>query len=176
MEKKIEKIFWMDLEMTGLDHTKDHILELAACITDTHLTILDKMQSVIFQPPSFLENMAPIVRKMHTQSGLLEKIPSGQSLEKAEEEVLTLIQKHFSSEEKICLAGNSVHNDKRFIDQLMPKLSARLHYRIIDVSSFKEIFQKKYQKTYQKANAHEALKDVYASIDELKFYLSFIPL
>jgi oligoribonuclease len=168
------KFFWMDLEMTGLDHEKHVILEVAAVVTDLEMNTLEQYSEIIVQPADKLMEMEPIVRQMHEKSGLLAKLPMGKPLAEVDQAIAKLLDRHFTKKEQICVCGNSVHNDKRFIDAYMPHLSKRLHYRIVDVSSLKEIFKRKYQLAFKKKNAHEALKDVFESIAELKFYLSFI--
>ena len=168
------RFFWVDLEMTGLDEKVDHILELAIIVTDLDLNPLEEYQRIIFQPPEVLSLMSEHVRSLHQKSGLLNLIPSGSPLGEVEKDVLGIIDRHFSKEDRVVLAGNSVGNDKRFIDYHLHSIAKRLHYRIIDVSSFKEIFKNKYGIKIEKKNAHRAIDDIRESIMELKNYLSFI--
>jgi oligoribonuclease len=170
----MKRLFWIDLEMTGLDDTVDQILEVAVVITDLDFKPLEEYHRVVYQPPEILQNMNDWCKKTHGESGLTAAVATGTPLVQVEKDVLDLIGKHFTSQEKIVLAGNSVGNDKRFIDRYMTKLAQRLHYRLIDVSSFKEIFREKYHVSFPKQNAHRAVGDIYESIRELSFYLSFV--
>lgn len=172
MKKK--PIFWIDMEMTGLDDQKDSILEVAVVITDQELNVLEKYDTVVFQLPEVVAGMNDWCKKTHGESGLTAAIPNGKSLQQVEEEVLALIGRHFSSGEKVVLAGNSVGNDRRFVDRYMPKMARRLHYRLIDVSSFKEIFRERYGLEFKKSDKHRASADIHESIAELAFYMSFV--
>ena len=170
-------LFWIDLEMTGLDEQIDSILEVAIIITDLDLKPIEEYDKAVFQPPEVLEKMGDWCKKTHGASGLTEKVKTGSSLPQVEKEVLAILDRHFPpspNSEKVVLCGNSVYNDKRFIDKYMPEVSKRLHYRMIDVSSFKEIFKRKYGVKVEKKNTHRALDDIRESIDELKTYLSSI--
>jgi oligoribonuclease len=170
----MKRIFWIDLEMTGLDETKDSILEVAIVITDYDLKPLEEYHRVVFQPAEVIDKMNDWCKKTHGESGLTAAIPNGTPLAQVDKEVLEIIQRHYGSQDRVILAGNSVGNDKRFIDKYMPLFAKRLHYRLIDVSSFKEIFRDKYSLTFQKKNAHRAVDDIYESIKELGFYLSYV--
>jgi oligoribonuclease len=170
----MKRLFWIDLEMTGLDETVDTIVEVAIVITDLNFNPLEEYHRVIFQPEECLSRMGDYVRKLHTSSGLIDKIPHGIPLETAETEILDLMNRHFEGRDRVPLVGNSVGNDKRFIDKYLPEVAKRLHYRIIDISSFKEIFRSKYNLSFQKKNLHRAVSDIHESIEELKFYLSFV--
>lgn len=168
-------MLWVDLEMTGLDDQKDCILEVAAVITDYQLTPIEEFHRIIFQPTEVLENMNDWCKKHHGASGLTAAVPSGTPLSQAETELLALINLRFGPKaEKIVLAGNSIGNDRRFIDRYMGHLAVRLHYRMVDVSSFKEVFRERYGVEFKKQDKHRAVDDVYASIHELKHYLSFV--
>jgi len=168
--------FWIDLEMTGLDDVKDVILEVAAAVTDLDFNVLEEFDRVIRQPQEALDRMDDWCKKTHGASGLTEKVKTvGEPLEKVEGELIALLDRHFpKKEDKVVLAGNSVGNDRRFIDRYMPAFAKRLHYRLIDVSSFKEVFRQKYGVKYDKKNKHRALDDIHESIAELKSYLSHI--
>lgn len=165
--------FWIDLEMTGLDDVADSILEVAIVITNSELKPLESLHRVVFQPPEVVEKMNDWCKKTHSESGLTAAIPSGTPLPIVEQEVLQLINRHYSSQDRVILVGNSVGNDKRFIDRYMLDVAKRLHYRVIDVSSFKEVFREKYDIQFQKKNAHRAVDDIHESIRELEYYLSF---
>jgi oligoribonuclease len=173
----MNKLLWIDLEMTGLDVSKEVIIETAAVVTDFDFKVLDQYESVVNQPNTFLENMDQWNKQHHKDSGLLAKIPYGASPEKVEEDLLDLIKKHWpkpeKKEDKPILAGNSIHQDRLFIDKYWTELSSQLHYRMLDVSSFKIIFNNKFNQKYQKKNQHRAFEDIQESINELKFYLSF---
>ena len=167
-------MFWIDLEMTGLDEAIDHILEVAIVVTDTDFKILEEYHRVVFQSPELLQNMNDWCKKTHGESGLSALVPQGTPLATVEKEVLGLLGRHFPPKERVVLVGNSVGNDKRFVDKYMPEVAKRLHYRVIDVSSFKEVFRDKYGLAFQKGNAHRAVDDIHESIRELGFYLSHV--
>lgn len=169
-----KRLFWIDLEMTGLDDQNDHILEVAIVITDIDFKPLEEYHRIVFQPPEILNRMDDFVRGLHTKSGLVQAIPNGVRLEQVEKEILELINRHYDKKDRIVLAGNSVGNDKRFVDRYLLQVAQRLHYRLIDVSSYKEIFRDKYQVSFQKQNTHRALEDIHESIRELSHYLSFV--
>lgn len=160
--------------MTGLDEKKDSILEVAALVTDSQLQVLERYHAVVYQPQSVLDGMNDWCKENHGASGLTAAVPFGVPLEKVETDLLSLIEKHFKKDERVVLAGNSIGNDRRFIDQYMPKFAEKLHYRMVDVSSFKEVYRETLGLTFQKSNAHRALGDIEASLAELKFYLSYV--
>ena len=170
----MKKMFWIDLEMTGLDDTVDQILEAAVVITDFDFKVLEEYHRVVYQPPEILAKMDDWCKKTHGDSGLTAAVPQGAPLAKVEAEILQLIERHFGSQERVVLAGNSVGNDKRFVDRYWPSVAKRLHYRVIDVSSFKEVFREKYSLHFQKKNTHRAVEDIHESIRELGFYLSIV--
>jgi len=169
----MKPLFWIDLEMTGLDDTLDQILEVAVVITDIEFKPLEEYHRVVYQPQDVLDRMNDWCKKTHGESGLTAAIPNGTPLATVEKELLTLIEKHYGTKDRVVLAGNSVGNDKRFMDRYMPEVAKRLHYRLIDVSSFKEIFREKYGIHFHKGNSHRAVDDILESINELKHYLSF---
>lgn len=166
------------MEMTGLDENVDHILEVAVVITDLNLTPMDSYQKIVFQPHEVLERMNDWCKKTHGESGLTAAVPSGTPLAQVEREIVELMLKHYgepkAEKDRVVICGNSVGNDRRFIDKYMPEVSKRLHYRLIDVSSFKEIFREIYNIQFQKKNAHRAIDDIHESIRELRHYLSFV--
>lgn len=167
-------LFWIDLEMTGLNIEEDCILEVAVVITNMELNPVDEYHAVAHQPQEVLDKMNDWCKKTHGESGLTEAVKTGTPLEKVEDEVILLIDRHFEPHAKIVLCGNSVWNDRLFIEKFMPKIAKRLHYRMIDVSSFKEIFREKYGIKHDKKGTHRALDDIHESMNELKKYLSFI--
>lgn len=172
-------IVWIDCEMTGLDPVDDALVEIAVVITDFELTPLDAgMDVVIKPPPRALESMEEVVVQMHTESGLLDLLDAGLTLEQAQEQVLAYVRSFVPEARKAPLAGNSVGTDKIFLDRDMPELTAHLHYRIIDVSSIKELARRWYPRAYYQAPAkdggHRALADIAESIDELRYYRSIL--
>ncbi len=173
-QQPMKHFFWIDLEMTGLDEKKDSILEIAVVITDLDFKPVHEFHRIVYQPPEILENMNDWCKKTHGDSGLTAAVALGTPLAQVEIDLVELLNRYFSTKDRVPLAGNSVGNDKRFIDFYMPKLSSRLHYRLIDVSSFKEIFREKYGLSVEKKNGHRALDDIYESIRELQYFLSFI--
>lgn len=172
MSKK--NLLWIDLEMTGLDEHTDSILEAAAVITDIDLNPLEELHRIVFQPKEVLDNMNDWCKKTHGESGLTAAVPTGTPLVQVEQELLALMDRHFGATDRIVLAGNSIGNDRRFIDRYMPQIAKRLHYRVIDVSSFKEVFRERYHLNVNKGNAHRAVDDIHESIKELAYYLSFV--
>lgn len=174
LKQTMKNCLWIDLEMTGLDETKDVILELAAVVTNYALDIKEEYQQIVYQPKEVLDNMNDWCKEHHGKSGLTAAVPKGKPLEHVEKDVLDLIGRHFKRDERPVLAGNSIWNDRKFIDRYMPGLSKRLHYRMIDVSSFKEIYREQYGIKFEKANAHRAVGDIQESIKELKHYLAFV--
>lgn len=175
-EMALKKLFWIDMEMTGLDVQKEVIIEVAAIITDLDFKPLETYEVVVNQPQTYLDRMDDWNKDHHTKSGLVAKIPRGKPLHEVEEELIRLVNKHWpkieKKEDKVILAGNSIMQDRLFIDKYMPKFASLLHYRILDVSSWKIIFNNKYNLKHEKTNSHRALTDIQESIDELKFYLS----
>ncbi len=169
------KLFWIDMEMTGLDVEKEVIIEVAAIITDLEFNPMDQFEAVVKQPQEYLDRMDEWNTKHHNDSGLVKKIPYGKDLQSVEQSLIQMIKKNYSdTEDRPVLAGNSISQDRLFIDKYMKQLSPLLHYRVLDVSSWKVLFNHKYQRKYEKKNAHRALEDILESLDELKFYTQFI--
>jgi oligoribonuclease len=167
-------LFWVDLEMTGLDEKVDTILEVAIIITDIDFKPLEEYHRIVFQPQDVLDKMNDWCKKTHGDSGLTAAVAAGTPLATVETEILELIGRHYKPNDRVILVGNSVGNDKRFMDAYMPEVAKRLHYRLIDVSSFKEIFREKYGLQMAKGNKHRAIDDIRESIKELSFYLSHV--
>ncbi|WP_261797895.1 oligoribonuclease [Cellulomonas timonensis] len=170
-----DRIVWIDCEMTGLDLAADALVEIAVVVTDSELNVLGEGIDVVIAPPTeALTQMNDFVRNMHTTSGLLEDLPGGVSLGDAEERVLEYLREWIPEPGKAPLAGNSVGTDKAFLDRDMPALMAHLHYRVIDVSSIKELARRWYPRVYfaspEKNGGHRALADILESIDELRYY------
>ena len=177
-----EAIVWVDCEMTGLDLGKDALVEIAVVVTDSDLKPLGPgIDLVIAPPPGVVDTMLPVVREMHTKSGLLEDLPNGIPLADAERQALEYIRQYVPESRKAPLAGNSVGTDKTFLDRDMPDLVEHLHYRIIDVSSVKELSRRWYPRAYfnapPKNGGHRALADIRESIEELRYYREavFVP-
>ncbi|WP_418277432.1 oligoribonuclease [Isoptericola jiangsuensis] len=170
-----ERIVWIDCEMTGLDTRADALVEVAAVVTDSELNVLGDGVDVVIRPPAeALEQMNDFVREMHTRSGLLDELDAGTTLADAEARVLAYVREHVPDAGKAPLAGNSVGTDKMFLDRDMPELTGHLHYRIIDVSSVKELARRWFPRVYfaspSKDGGHRALADILESIDELRYY------
>jgi oligoribonuclease len=166
----------MDLEMTGLDPATDVIVEIATLVTDDGLEIVaEGPDLVVHQPPSALAGMGEVVREMHTRSGLLPAIESSTiSLADAGDATLAFIRQHVPVARTVPLCGNSIGTDRTFIARDMPGVDAYLHYRMIDVSSIKELVRRWYPRVYfaapEKQGGHRALADITESIRELRYY------
>jgi oligoribonuclease len=169
----MDKLLWIDLEMTGLDVKKEVIIEAAAVITDLEFNALDQYHAIVKQDQSYLDSMDQWNTQHHGDSGLSAAVPNGVDPEVVEQQLIELVEKHFNKDKPV-LAGNSIHQDKLFIDKHFKKLASRLHYRMLDVSSFKVIFNHKYKKSFSKKGCHRAVDDILESIEELKYYLGFI--
>ncbi|WP_109776513.1 oligoribonuclease [Quadrisphaera granulorum] len=182
MSTSAERIVWIDCEMTGLDLSVDALVEVAVLVTDSDLNVIDEGVDVIIKPSDeAVAQMRDVVRTMHTTSGLLEELPHGMSMEEASRIVLDYVRSHVPEPRKAPLAGNSVGTDRGFLARDMPELDDHLHYRIIDVSSIKELARRWYPRAYfaapAKAGGHRALADIHESITELKYYRQavFVP-
>jgi oligoribonuclease len=178
-----ERLVWIDCEMTGLDLGADALVEVAALVTDFDLNVLGEGVDVIIKPPAeALDQMIEFVRNMHANSGLLEALQHGVTLEEAQEQVMAYIREHCPADSRPPLAGNTVATDRGFIARDMPELDGFLHYRIIDVSSIKELAKRWYPRAYfaapVKRGNHRALADIQESIEELRYYRDtvFVPL
>ncbi|MER6757923.1 oligoribonuclease [Micromonospora echinofusca] len=177
-------LVWIDCEMTGLDLGRDKLIEVAALVTDPDLNVLgDGVDVVIHADEAALEAMPEIVATMHAKSGLTEEVRrSTVSLAEAEDMVLDYVASHVKDPRTAPLCGNSIATDRGFITRDMPRLDAHLHYRMIDVSSIKELCRRWYPRVYfgqpQKGLAHRALADIRESIRELEYYRRtvFVPL
>ncbi len=178
-----DKLVWVDCEMTGLDLTSDKLIEIAALVTDGDLNILGEgVDLVIHADDLALATMPPVVTEMHAKSGLTEEVrASTVTVRQAEEAVLAYLREHIDTARTVPLAGNSIGTDRRFISRDMPELDEFLHYRMVDVSSIKELCRRWYPRIYfgqpDKGLAHRALADIRESIRELKYYRStaFVP-
>lgn len=174
-KKPRRPLVWIDCEMTGLDQEKDALVEVAVVITDEQLNIVDPGIDIVIKPSQeALDNMGDFVRKMHTDSGLIEEFDSGVSLEEAEATVLEYVKKYVPVKRTALLAGNSIGTDKEFLERDMPNLIDFLHYRVVDVSSIKELAKRWYHRTFEEApekhGGHRARADILESIQELEYY------
>ncbi len=170
-----DRLVWIDCEMTGLDLARDALVEVAVLVTDSGLNVLGDGVDVVIKPPAqAVEQMVEVVRVMHTASGLLDALDAGITLAEAEQRVMAYITAWVPEVRKAPLCGNSVHTDRGFIARDMPLLDEHLHYRIVDVSSIKELARRWYPRIYfnapTKHGGHRALADIRESIQELKYY------
>ena len=170
-----DRLVWIDCEMTGLDLMRDALIEIACLVTDPELNVLDEgVDLVIKPPPGAVEQMADVVRQMHLTSGLLGELDGGITLEEAETQVLDYVLGHAPEPRRVPLCGNSIATDRAFIARDMQALDAHLHYRMVDVSSIKELARRWYPRAYfaspPKRGGHRALADIRESIQELRYY------
>jgi oligoribonuclease len=169
-------LVWIDCEMTGLDLGRDALIEVAALVTDPDLNILgDGVDVVIHADDVLLDGMFDVVREMHEKSGLTEQVRASTiGVDEAEDRILSYVTTHVPEPRSAPLCGNSIATDRAFLARDMPRLDAHLHYRMIDVSSIKELCRRWYPRTYYgqppKGLAHRALADIKESIRELEFY------
>jgi oligoribonuclease len=177
-----ERLVWIDCEMTGLDYVSDALVEIACVVTDFDLNPLGEGVDLVIKPPAeAVQQMDEFVRSMHETSGLLKVLDSGITVQEAEPQVLAYVREHCADGSRPPLAGNTVATDRAFIARDMPDLDAFLHYRIVDVSSIKELSRRWYPRTYFGAPAkrgnHRALADILESIEELRYYRAaiFVP-
>ena len=177
-----DRLVWIDCEMTGLDIRADALIEVAALVTDFELNVLGEGLDVIIKPPQeSLDQMVEFVRSMHEKSGLLDALDGGTTLAEAEEQVLAYIHEHCPEGSRPPLAGNTVATDRAFLARDMQALESFLHYRIVDVSSIKELSRRWFPRAYfaapTKRGNHRALADIQESIEELRYYREavFVP-
>lgn len=176
--KVSKNILWVDLEMTGIDPEKDRILEVAAIITDWDFNELGTYESAVRVSPSlvkkrmkagsdFWDKFEEVKNSLIKQNNEAELRPKD-----VEDELLAFISADFDDDQRILLAGNSIHQDRKFIDREWPRLAAKLHYRMLDVSAWKVVFEGKYRRKYSKPENHRAMDDIRGSIEELRYYLN----
>ena len=177
-----DRLVWIDCEMTGLDLARDALIEIACLVTDGDLNLLDDgIDAIIKPPPEALDQMPDVVREMHTASGLLAELESGISLAEAQERVLDYVRQHVTEARRVPLCGNSIATDRSFLARDMPELDGFLHYRMVDVSSIKELARRWYPRVYfaspLKKGGHRALADIKESVRELRYYREaiFVP-
>lgn len=180
MDMKKANLLWIDLEMTGLDARNDKIIEVACIATDWKLREVATFQANVKWSKTLLEKKMTgefWEKNSTTRADLIKASSQGKALEEAEQELLDFMAKNFAKPTKnrpIYLAGNSVHQDRKFLEAEMPKFDALFHYRLLDVSALKIIFSHMYKVKFKKPNAHRAEDDIRGSIDELKAYLEKI--
>lgn len=177
MTKKA-KLLWMDLEMTGLEPDKDRILEVAVIATDWNFKEVATYDSAVKVDAELFEKRIEFAPDFwntfpHVRDALLKQNHSEKAKDpkRVESELIDFIDNHFESQHRIILAGNSIHQDRKFIDNEWPELSRRLHYRMLDVSAWKVVFDGKYKKKFAKPDNHRAIDDIRGSIEELRYYL-----
>ena len=170
---EMDKVFWMDLEMTGLDPEKEVIIEVATIITDLDFKELDEYHAIVQQPQSFLDNMDKWNTKTHTETGLAAKVPTGKPPSQVEDDLIDLAQKYFKKNEVI-IAGNSIHQDRLFLKKYFIRFNKLLNYRMLDITSWKLILKYKFGQEFKKKNTHRALDDIRESIKEFQFYLQSV--
>ena len=182
-EKPSDLIVWIDCEMTGLDLREDALIEIAVLVTDGSLNILGEGIDLIIKPrQEALDQMPEIVRQMHTSSGLLAELENGITLADAEARVMEYVRAFVPIARKAPLAGNSIGTDRAFIARDLKALDEYLHYRVIDVSSIKELVHRWYPRVYfsspKKLGNHRAMGDIKDSLIELAYYRRsiFVPL
>lgn len=172
-----QRIVWVDCEMTGLDLGSDALVEIACIVTEADLTPVDDGISVVIKPPDEpMATMDPFVVDMHEKSGLMVEIPDGIGLADAADQVLAYVKSHVPEARRAPLAGSTIYVDRGFLARDMPELDAHLHYRVIDVSSIKELIKRWYPQVYyaspEKTGNHRAMGDILDSIAELDYYRS----
>ena len=172
---KKAKLLWVDLEMTGLEPDKDKILEVAAIATDMELNEVARYEAIVKVDENFMKSrmVGDFWEKNHvSRDALIAQNETGKPVQEVENELLKFIDKNCTKE--LYLAGNSIHQDRKFIEREMPKLNERLHYRMLDVSAWKIYFENALKKKFIKPENHRALDDINGSIEELKWYLTFL--
>ena len=179
LKKRPDKVLWIDLEMTGLSPTDDLILEIAAIVTDWNFREIATYQGIIKNKTTVMNQRMALNASFwdgnpDSKDGLLQQNNDGKPLAKIQTELLDFIDKHFKPNTPVLLGGNSIHIDRRFIIAKWPKLDAKLHYRMLDVSAWKVVFEGKFHKKFAKPDAHRALDDIRGSITELQYYLAKI--
>ena len=171
---KPQRILWMDLEMTGLDPVQDRILEVGAIVTDWDFNEIATYEAVKKVGPNLMKKQMTTTfwsENPETRDALIAQNSSGKHGRAVENELLEFIDIHFEKDIPVLLAGNSIHQDRRFIVNEWQRLDARLHYRMLDVTAWKVVFEGKYRKKFAKAETHRALADIRGSIEELQYYL-----
>jgi oligoribonuclease len=168
----MDRLFWIDLEMTGLDVEKEVVIEAAAIVTDIQLAELDTYETVVRQPQRYLDAMDAWNTEHHGRSGLTAKVPTGREPGLVEDDLIALLAKHFAA--PAVIAGNSIAQDRLFINRHFPRFAAKLHYRMMDVTAWKVMLNARFGITFDKKKAHRALDDIRESLEEMRFYLRHV--
>ncbi|MBR3232989.1 oligoribonuclease [Candidatus Saccharibacteria bacterium] len=174
---KRAKLLWIDLEMTGLDPAKDKILEIAAIATGWDLKPLATIEAIVKVDDQLISSRMVGEfwdKNAASRDALIAQNATGQPITDVEQQLLRFLDQHFSPKDEIYLAGNSIHQDRKFIDRELPEVAKRLHYRMLDVSAWKIYFENALHQKFVKPEAHRALSDITGSIEELKYYLSMV--
>ena len=169
----MNKLFWIDMEMTGLDVETCRILEIAVIITDERLHIIDRFHAIVRTPQKALDDMDEWNTRTHGASGLTREALNGKFIQEIENDLRSFADRHFR-DKKIMLCGSSLSLDKVFLEKYMPTFAKQLHYRIVDISSWKAIFQNFLDLRFPRGENHRAMDDIEESLRELKLYLSHI--
>ena len=173
-------LLWMDLEMTGLDPIEDRIAEVAVIATDWDLNEIAQYEAVVKVGPRLMEERMKVAKDFWDANPasrdalIAQNLEKGQSGRTVENELLAFIAEHFADDEPVLLAGNSIHQDRKFIVNEWPRLDSKLHYRMLDVSAWKVVFAGKYKKKFTKPEEHRALADIRGSMMEFQYYLRHI--
>lgn len=175
MSDKLDRLVWIDCEMTGLDPQIDELVEIATVVTDANLTILDEGLDLIIKPSkTAFDHMNDFVTAMHTRSGLIDEFATGLPLAEAERKTIDYVKQFVPEAGTAPIAGNTIGTDRMFLARWMPDLDHYLHYRNIDVSTLKELSRRWYPRAYfhapEKKGGHRALADIRESIQELRYY------
>ena len=171
---KPKRILWVDLEMTGLDPIEDRVLEIAALVTDWSFKEIASYTAIVHVDSELMNRrmVGPFWEAFpEVHKALLDQNEHGKSGLAVEDELLAFIDEHFEADHPVLLAGNSIHQDRRFISNEWQRFDARLHYRMLDVSAWKVVFEGKFSKKFAKPETHRALDDIRGSIEELQYYL-----
>ena len=172
---KKAKLLWVDLEMTGLEPDKDKILEVAAIATDMELCEIARYEAVVKVDEKLMKSRMVgefWEKNSKARDALVAQNETGKPIHEVEQELLEFVRKYFGK--TVYLAGNSIHQDRKFIEREMPELDRKLHYRMLDVSAWKIYFENALKKKFTKPEEHRALDDINGSIEELKWYLTFL--
>ena len=172
-KEEVTKLLWLDMEMTGLDVDKEVPIEVAVIVTDWEFQTLAKFHHVIRQPAKYLDAMDDWNQKHHKASGLLDLIAGGTDMTTVDVQLAAFITENLPGERAI-LAGNSINQDRLFIRKYLPLTETKLHYRMLDVTSWKVVYNSLFNRKFKKNEAHRAVDDILESIEEFKFYLSFV--
>ena len=168
----MDRLFWIDLEMTGLDVEKEVVIEAAAIVTDMAFGELDTYETVVRQPQGYLDAMDAWNTEHHGASGLTAKVPTGREPSLVEDDLMALVAKHFTA--PAVIAGNSIAQDRLFINRGFPRFASKLHYRMLDVTAWKVMMEARFGIRFEKKKAHRALDDIRESLDEMRFYLRHV--